>query len=92
VIGCFFLAFQGHRVTLASLLAYPGSALPLQLLSLTTGEENAKLTGGKVTLNSLYSLFALDGFILHFVHSDFGNASFLALIWEQFCPSSVSLH
>lgn len=93
VIGWFFLAFQGHRVAMASLLAYPGSGLPLQLLSLTTGEEtqNWQEAWGKWTLNSLYSLSTLVEIILHFVHSDFGSASLLALIWEKFCPSSVSL-
>lgn len=73
VIGWFFLAFQGHRVALAPSLAYPGSAPPLHLLSLTTGEEtqNWQEVRGKWTLRSLDSLSALAEIILHLVHSDF---------------------
>lgn len=58
VIGWLFLAFQGHGVPLASLPAYPGSAPPLQLLSLTTGEEtqNWQEVWGKWTLNSLVKI------------------------------------
>lgn len=73
VIGWFFLAFQGHRVSLAPSLAYLGSAPPLHLLSLTTGEEtqNWQEVRGKWTLRSLDSLSALAEIILHLVHSDF---------------------
>lgn len=79
VIGLVFLA--------SSKDACPGSARSLSN-SLTTGEEtqNWPEVWGKWTLNSSYSLSTLGEITLHFIHSDFGSASLLMLILEQFSP------
>ena len=72
---CFY---QGHGVILAFSLADPGSALPLRLLSLTTGEEmqNENWQEVRGQVNSKQSIYLLSAYILHFVHSDFWQCYF----------------